>query len=157
MTNEKQGKLIALEFLIGSWKGKGRGFGNESEVENSFEYVLDSQFIRSKTRSVAKRLDGEIEEVHEDWGMFSYDPERDAIVLREFYSEGYVNVYLMEEVDEPGNLLVFTSEKTEGTGGLRARLRYQLLSESVCKVALDLARPGEEFRQCQLVEMTRVN
>ena len=63
----------------------------------------------------------------------------------------------LEEVTEPGNLLVFTSEKTEGAGGLRARLRYEFLSESVCKLALDLARPGEEFRECQLVEMTRVN
>jgi hypothetical protein len=78
--------------------------------------VLDSRFIRSKTRSVAKSADGEIEEAHEGWGMFSYDPDRDALAFREFFSEGYVNVYLMEEVAEPGNHLVFTSEKTEGAG-----------------------------------------
>jgi hypothetical protein len=59
---------------------------------------------------VAKSADGGIEEVHEDWGKFSYDPDRDAIALRGFFSEGYVNVYLMEEVAEPGNHLEFTSE-----------------------------------------------
>jgi len=120
MTNEEKGNLGNLEPLIGSWKGKGRGFGNVSEVENSFEYVLDSNFIHSETKSVAKDADGKIAEIHEDWGMFSYDLDRDTIILREFYSEGSVNIYHMEEVAEPGNQLVFTSVKTEGAGGLRA-------------------------------------
>ena len=109
MTNEEQGNLGNLESLIGSWKRKGRGFGNVSEVENSFEYVLDCNFVRSETKSVAKDADGKIAEIHEGWGMFSYDLDRDAIVLREIYSEGYVNIYHMGMAPATGNQLVFTS------------------------------------------------
>jgi hypothetical protein len=62
----------------------------------------------------------------------------------------------MEEVEEPTVQLVFTSEKTEGAGGLLARLRYDLLSDDDYVVALDLAKPGEDFRECQVATMKRV-
>jgi len=153
MQEKPENKLDALGMLIGSWTGEGRGYGNVSRVENSFEYVLQGHFIRNRTQSVAHDSDGEFVELHEDWGMFSYDPDRDSIVLREFYSEDYVNICLMEEVGEPDKRLVFTSEKTERAGGLKARLRYDFLSDDAFTVCLDLAKPGDEFRECQVDKM----
>jgi hypothetical protein len=155
MQENPENKLDDLGALIGSWTGEGRGFGNVSRITNTFEYVLQGHFIRSRTQSTAYDSDGEFVELHEDWGMFSYDPDRDAIVLREFYTEGYVNTYLMEEVGKPGKHFVFTSERTEGAGGLQARLRYDFLSDDAYTTCLDLAKPGEEFRECQVVKMVR--
>ena len=59
----------------------------------------------------------------------------------------------MEEVGEPDKRLVFTSEKTERAGGLKARLRYDFLSDDAFTVCLDLAKPGDEFRECQVDKM----
>ncbi|MGB3716956.1 MAG: heme-binding beta-barrel domain-containing protein [Candidatus Promineifilaceae bacterium] len=156
MPVDSQNRLKTLAFLIGDWTGAGEGFGHTSQVEHAYRFVLQQHFIQGKTKSVARDDDGNVIEVHEDLGMFSYDPDRKAIVLREFHSEGYVNVYVMEEVKEFAKQLVFTSEKTEGAGGLLARLRYDVLSADTYMVALDLAKPGEDFRECQVVTMKRV-
>lgn len=155
VSNEKKTGLKRLEFLLGRWSGDGEGFGHKSKVENSYEYVLQGKFIQSRSHSVARDDDGNLIEVHEDIGMFSYDPDRDAIILREFYTEGYVNIYVAEEVGDSGGSLTFTSEKTEGAGGLGARLRLNLISEDEYVMFLDLARPGEEFRECQVIRMRR--
>jgi hypothetical protein len=156
MSMDRQNELDRLGFLIGSWTGVGEGFGHTSQVEHTYRLVLQNRFIQGETKSVARDDAGTIIEVHEDLGMFSFDPDRKAIVLREFHSEGYVNVYVMEDVEEPTVQLVFTSEKTEGAGGLLARLRYDLLSDDDYVVALDLAKPGEDFRECQVATMKRV-
>jgi hypothetical protein len=157
VSQKTQTGLSVLDFLIGKWKGHGAGFGNTSVVEQEYELVLQEKFIRSMSHSVAHDDEGQLVEVHDDWGMFSFDSDREAIVLREFYSEGYVNIYVMREGDDPGNSFVFTSERTEGAGGLQAQLRLNLLSNDEFQMFLDLARPGENFRECLVMRMKRID
>ena len=76
-------------------------------------------------------------------------------MLRAFYSEGYVNVYKMEVVESDDLTLIFTTERTENAGDLRARLRYDLKDDEELIVSLDLSRPGEEWRECQVVYLRR--
>jgi hypothetical protein len=156
MSENEQDGLERIAFLIGKWTGEGEGFGQTSQVEHSYRYVLQNRFIESKTKSIVSDDDESILEVHEDLGMFSYDTEREAIVLRQFHSEGYVNVYTMDDPSEHAGGIVFTSDKTEGAGGLLARLRYDLESTGSYTVSLDLANPGQDFRECQVVRMRRV-
>lgn len=156
MTMTNQVGLSVLDFLIGKWKGHGAGFGSTSVVEQEYELVLQEKFIRSMSHSVAHDDEGQLVDVHDDWGMFSFDSDREAIILREFYSEGYVNIYVMSEGDDPGKSFVFTTEKTEGAGGLQAKLRLNLLSNDEFQMFLDLARPGENFRECLVLRMKRI-
>jgi hypothetical protein len=155
MSEKSNNGLKKLEVLIGKWSGHGAGFGHTSDVEHEFEFVLQGKFIRSVTHSVAHDDAGEVVEVHEDLGMFSYDPDRETIILREFYTEGYVITYVMKEGDKPGEGFVFTSEETEGTGGLQAQLRLDMLSQDEYQMFLDLANPGEDWRECQALRMRR--
>jgi hypothetical protein len=145
--------LRQLDFLIGKWTGQGQGFGRTSQVEHTYRYILQDRFIHCQTRSIANDEGGEVVDVHEDWEIYRYDPDGSAVILRGFYSEGYVNVYLMEAQSE--GELVFTSEWTEGAGGMRARIRLDHLSPDEYTMALDLAAPGKDFVECQLVHMKR--
>ncbi|MGH8247883.1 MAG: hypothetical protein ACREUU_15795, partial [Gammaproteobacteria bacterium] len=37
-------------------------------------------------------------EVHEDWGVISYDRARRTFVFRQFHVEGFVNQYVLQEI-----------------------------------------------------------
>ena len=152
--SDKEG-LSQLDFLIGSWSGHGKGFGHTSKVWNTYQYVLQDKFIQSQAESIARDDSGEVIEFHEDMGIFSYDPDREAIILREFYTEGYVNEYVVEAVSGSEGSYIYRGEKSEGSGGLRAQLRLNLISDDEYEMYLDLARPGEDFRECQEIHMFR--
>jgi len=111
MTNVNTSGLDQLRFLIGRWQGHSEGFGQRSEVEHTYRYILNNQFIQSKTKSTTYAEDGSIKEIHEDLGVYSYDVSREKIILRGFYSEGYVNVYVMEDRTGDGSLMVLYPKK----------------------------------------------
>lgn len=147
--------LDRLGFLIGNWKGKGEGFGQQSDVEHTYQFILQTHFIQSKTKSITYGSDGSIKEIHEDIGVFSYDIARQKIVFRGFYSEGYVNIYIMEDRSAVDQELVFTTEMTENAGGIMARLRMKILSENEYELVLDLAQEGADFKPCQTIRMKK--
>jgi hypothetical protein len=157
MSDETDTGINQLQFLIGTWKGQGEGFGHKSEVEQTFQYMFDERFIQSKTRSIARDENGTVIEIHEDLEIFSYDNSREKVILRGFYSEGYVNEYVMEPGTEGENQLIFTSVKTENAGGMLARQRMEIISENEFTFTLDLAKKGEEFKPCQVIKMKRVS
>lgn len=156
IANSNKTGLGYLQFLIGNWKGYGAGFEQKSEVTQSFQYILQNQFIQSETKSIARAEDGTIIEVHEDLEIFSYDSKREKVILRGFYSEGYVNVYVMELIAEAENQLVFTSEKTENAGRMMVRQRFAIISENEYELTLDLAKAGQEFTPCQVIKMKKI-
>ena len=155
MVDEHTRGLGQLQFLIGSWQGQGEGFGQKSEVEHTYQSLFQGQFIQSKTKSTTRGPDGKVLEVHEDLGLFSYDGARQLVVMRGFYSEGYVNTYLMEDTGDAKNQLIFTTESTENAGGMRARLRLQIISEDQYEMTLDLAQGESEFKPCQKTRMRK--
>ena len=112
-----------IRVLIGEWLGTGSGFGGESEVHHTYRFVIQDNFIHSTTVSKFQpKEDGTPGEIHEDWGFFSFDSDRGKIVFRQFLSEGFVNTYLLEDPEPGSGVLIFTSESTEGAGGMAARL-----------------------------------
>jgi hypothetical protein len=84
--------------------------------------------------------------VHEDWGLFSFDRNRGAFVLRQFHVEGFVNQYVLEgpaDADEP---LRFVSEAIENIpAGWRARETYKKMSDDEFIETFDLAEQGKDF------------
>jgi hypothetical protein len=156
MADKNTIRLDRLRFLIGRWQGHGEGFGQKSEVEHTYQFILQNQFIQSKTKSITLGQDGSVKEIHEDLGIFSFDVARQKVILRGFYSEGYVNTFVMEDRNGDGNQLVFTTEKTENANGMMARLRMEVISENEYEMILDLAQQGTEFKPCQKTRMRKV-
>lgn len=50
--------LELLAFLIGPWSGQGKGFGHTSDVEHTYQFVLQDRFIHSQTKSISHEEDG---------------------------------------------------------------------------------------------------
>jgi hypothetical protein len=116
---------------------------------------MGDKFARSTTSAAFDPSEpGEEGDVHQDIGMFSYDPERDLLLLREFMSEGYVVTYVLARAT--ADSLVWVSESSEGAGGYGARLRYSLVGPDEHLEELDLAPPGKAFFTCHRMKMTRV-
>ena len=146
----------SIAFLVGRWHGRGSGMGGNSTVTHTYEYVIQDKFLHMKTRSEFRSDDvQETGEIHEDWGFFSYDPDRGKLILRPFLSEGYVNTYVLNSIDDAGKTLVFTTESAEGAGGMAARITYHILGSDQYELSLDLAPPGKDFFSCRKLQMNR--
>ena len=146
-----------VEPLVGTWKGEGRGPAGVSEVELACERVLAGRFLSLRAKAVFAGNEAHPEgEVHEDWAMLSYDSGREVFVLRGFYSEGYVNTYVLDMERAYDGELVFTSESSENAPpGMRARLTMTLVEGDVLEESLELALPGGDFSLCVSTSLER--
>jgi hypothetical protein len=154
---ETEDKWKPIRVLLGDWEGIGSGFDGESVVQHCYEFILQEQFIHSRTRSEFQPRDEQsVGEIHEDWGFFSFDPEREKIIFRQFLSEGFVNTYVLQESPPGSNQLVFKSESTEGAGDMSARLTFTFDSANQYQLVLELAQPGKDFFECQSLTMARI-
>ncbi len=149
-----------LERLLGDWEGGGTGLGGRSETSHSYGLVIQDQFVHLRTLSRFEPAAGqETGEIHEDWGLFSYDPDRERIILRQFLSEGYVNTYVLESPAGGGSAgadLVLTTVDTEGAGGMRARITIRFTGPDGYEMVLELAPPGGDWFSCRNISMRRV-
>lgn len=136
-----------LKSLVGKWEGAGQGQPGTSKVEREYRLVLNDKFIHVQNRSVydpqPKNPKGEI---HEDWGMISFDKSRKQFVLRQFHVEGFVNQYVNTSISADGKTIVFTSERIENIpNGWRARETYKIVSADEFIEVFELAEPGKDF------------
>lgn len=80
--------------LIGTWSGTSTGSAGEASVQRRYVFVMGGRYIHETNTSTyppqEKNKNGE---VHEHWGMFSYDKQRKTLVLRQFHIESFVNTY----------------------------------------------------------------
>jgi hypothetical protein len=145
---EKQDPWKPINYFIGSWKGN-EGTGPETgKGDRTYQYILQDRFIHFKNKSVfeetEKRPQGE---VHDDMGIFSYDKNRDILVLRQFHVEGFINQYVMDSLSTDQTYMEFVTESIEnGFPGLKARLRYHILNENEFEEAFDLSSSGNEYK-----------
>jgi hypothetical protein len=134
----------SMRFLEGIWEG---GESGVSKVTQVYQFVLNGNFLHMKTRSVFEPTEKNPEgEVHEDFGVFSYDQARKTIVMRGFYVEGFVNTYVMDENSEDGKNFTFLTEHVENAPkGTKAKLVFKVLSEDEIEQSFHVAFPGREF------------
>lgn len=138
-----------LRFFVGSWKGAGEGGPGSSTGEQTFAFILRGTYLQVRNKAVfAPQEKNPKGEVHEDWGLFSYDKARRTVVLRQFHVEGFVNQYVLEPAAPDAKTFVFVSEAIENIpAGFKARLTYRILDADTFEQTFDLAAPGQEF-QC---------
>jgi hypothetical protein len=135
-----------IRSLVGIWEGTGKGQPGESKVEREYHFVLNDKFLYVQNKSTydpqPKNPKGE---VHEDWGMISFDKGRKKFVLRQFHVEGFVNQFVMNSSDE-GKTIVFTSESIENIpAGFRARETYRIVAPDEFIEIFEIAEPGKDF------------
>lgn len=134
-----------LRGLAGAWEGVSEGQPGGGRSEREYRFVLSGRYLEIRNRTIyaaqAKNPKGE---VHEDWGMISYDRSRKRLVLRQFHVEGFVNQYLAEPAG--GGVLRFESEAIENIpAGFRARETYTMIGPDEFVERFELAEPGREY------------
>jgi hypothetical protein len=144
---KKQDVWEPLRFFVGSWEGKGEGRPGDSKAEREYEFVLQGKFLEARNESVYEPQDLNPKgEVHEDWGLFSYDQGRKKIVFRQFHVEGFVNQYILDSLSADCKTLVFVTESIENIpSGWRARETYQILNDEEFIETFELAAPEKDF------------
>jgi hypothetical protein len=136
-----------LRFFLGKWEGTGEGKPGVSKMLREYQLVLNGKFLQVQNQSIydpqPKNPKGEI---HEDWGMISYDKSRKQFVFRQFHVEGFVNQYVLTDLSPDGKIIVFTSEAIENIpAGWRARETYKIVNSDEFIEIFELAAPGKDF------------
>jgi nitrobindin-like protein len=136
-----------LKYFVGSWEGTGKGQPGEAKVEREYQFVLKGKYLEAKNKSTyAPQEKNPKGEVHEDWGLFSYDRGRKQFVLRQFHVEGFVNQYKLDLSASDDKTLVFVTESIENIpAGWRAKESYRILNNDEFVEVFELAAPGKEF------------
>lgn len=140
---EKTDKWKNFRYLIGTWKTETPGVTNIQE----YAFFFNETFIRSTTRAVfkptAKKPKGEI---HEDLNIFSYDGTSKTMILRSFYSEGFVNTFTLSGVSEDGKILTFKTIAVENAPkGTRAKLVLQKVNDTELVERFHVAWPDKDY------------
>ena len=136
-----------LKFFLGSWEGQGEGRPGVSKAEREYKFVLQGKFLEAQNKSIYEpQEDNPKGEVHEDWGLFSYDQGRGKFVFRQFHVEGFVNQYVLDSLSADGKTLVFVTESIENIpSGWRARETYKILNDDEFTETFELAAPEQDF------------
>jgi hypothetical protein len=145
-SQEKQ--LDRLENLIGKWEGTGEGFSSsKSIIESEFNWIMNKQFIEVRNRSVFEPTSQNPEgEIHEDWGILSFDNARKKVVFRQFHIEGFYNEYLLSDSLSDDKTLIFETERIENfVPGGRARFTIHIISANSVETLFDVGFPGKEM------------
>ena len=136
-----------FRYFVGSWEGTGNGQPGVSKTQREYKFVLNGKFLHVQNRSVyepqAKNPKGE---VHEDWGLLSFDKSRKQFVLRQFHTEGFVNQYVHTASSSDSKTVTFVTEQIENIpAGWRARETYRIVSPDEFVEIFELAEPGKDF------------
>lgn len=142
--DQKKDVWEPLKFLEGTWEG---GEPEVSKVTQVYQFVLNGNFLHMKTRSVFEPTEKNPKgEIHEDFGIFSYDQGRKTFMMRGFYVEGFVNTYVMDDISEDGKNFTFLTEHVENAPeGTQAKLVFKVLNDDEVEQSFHVAFPGREF------------
>lgn len=145
-----------FQYFVGEWTGSGDGLGGSATLTRSCEQILHDNFIFMKTQSIFPPQEANPNgEDHRDWGMISFDTQRERYILRQFFGEGFINQYTVE-ISEDGKKFVFTTEKIESyQPGWRVRLTFTILSENEYQQELELAPPDRDYFSCRKGTLSR--
>ena len=75
---------------------------------------MDGKYIQIKNDSKFEPTESRPEgENHIDWGIVSFDKQRNKIIFRQFNIEGYVNQYVLNDSLSNESKLIFETEIIE--------------------------------------------
>ena len=139
--------LAPIRFLEGKWEGNATGEPGKGVSKREYKFDLNGRFLSARNRSVYEPKTADAKpEIHEDFGMYSYDRALKKIVLRQFHGEGFVNEYTLDSVSQDGKSFEFTTVRIENIApGWRAKEAYRIVSADEVVETFSLAPPGKEF------------
>jgi hypothetical protein len=147
-TDAEPDRWSPLRRFIGAWTGTASGQAGEGTVTRKYSFIMSERFVQEvNTSRYPPQEKNKAGEVHEHWGVFSYDRARKLIVLRQFHVEGFVNTYRQASPAEGAASLVFESEAFENfSNSWKARESYEFLSDDEFTETFELAAPGKPFQ-----------
>jgi hypothetical protein len=143
-----------FRLLEGKWEGAVDGIFGQGAAHRSYEFILDGKFVHMRHASV--RLPQEKSpkgDHHREITVYSFDSERETIVMRAFIVEGYVLRYTCEV--EPKRF-VCNTESVEGGTGMQARVTIEIADGYRFEETFELASPGQELKVFFTNSWTRV-
>lgn len=143
-----------FRLLEGHWEGAIEGILGQGTGKRSYERILDDKYVLMRHASV--RLPQEKSpkgDFHRGLTIFSFDSERDTIVMRSFMVEGFVLRYTCEV--EPKRFVCNTESIENGTG-MRARETIEITDRYRFEETFELASPGQELTVFFTNSWTRV-
>jgi hypothetical protein len=146
-TEAKPDVWAPFKFFVGHWEGRGEGQGGASTGVQEWRFILGGRYLHVTNEARFAPQDKNPQgEVHQDWGVISFDQTRKKYVFRQFHVEGFVNQYVSDGPEADGKTFVFVSEAIENIPpGFRARLTYKILNENEFQQTFDLAQSGQDF------------
>jgi hypothetical protein len=137
-----------LRRFVGEWTGTTSGEPGDGSVARKYAFVMNGRFIHeTNTSRYPPQEKNKAGEVHEHWGMFSFDKARKLLVLRQFHVEGFVNTFRQATPTEGPASLVFESEAFENfSNSWKARESYEFVSDDEFIETFELAPPGKAFQ-----------
>ncbi len=139
----KYNPLNIFKFLEGQWVSDKPGVSKN--VQN-YRYVLTGKYLMMKTRAeFLPTKKNPKKEIHEDFAVFSYDNSKKVVVMRGFYTEGFVNKYLMS-ASEDGKTLTFLAKDIEnGMPGMVAKLIFIKKSDTEYEQSFYVKFPKKDY------------
>ncbi len=132
-----------LRLLVGTWDGVIDGQLGRGTGVREYEFILEENFLLFRQSSV--RMPQELSpdgDHHRELSIFSYDADRETIVLREFFVEGVVSRYTC---DIDGSTVTCVAEEIENGPGMQARLVLEVHDAFSFEEIFELAFPGEDL------------
>ncbi|KFZ38109.1 hypothetical protein HR45_06265 [Shewanella mangrovi] len=140
--------------LQGEWRGESTGFGQTSQVQHKWEFVLDNNFLRLTTISVTSNAIGQSEK-HEDVGYISWSDSERVLRFHQFLSEGFVNTFIVKAAEPPEKGIDFIPEHTEGMPTLSVAMSLRFTPDSSYEMTLAMGKKGSDLKTCQTMKMTK--
>ncbi len=139
-----------LDYFVGNWESEVTGKAGLGKGIREYEFIMGDNFLFVKNKATFEPQEKNPEgEIHEDWGLFSFDNGRGILILRQFHIEGFVNQYVIDTLASDDSTLVFNTEIIENAPpGMRARLTIRTRSTNEFLESFELAFPGKDFGIC---------
>jgi len=147
---------VNMRFFVGRWEGTSTGEAGNGTVSRTYQFVLNNKFIEVRNKSTYPPQERNPKgEVHEDWGMFSYDSARKKFVFRQFHGEGFVNQYVMQS--QSNQEIIFASEAIENLSRTyHARETYRIVNADEFVERFEIAEPGRDFEVYSETKFRRI-
>ena len=142
-------KWGSLTILIGKWEGEGIGKWGESNLFREYEYLMGGTYIIGKNKSTYEKQEKNPKgEIHDNWGIFSYDKRKAKYVLRQFHAEDITNTYSLDSLKLFEGIYEFESESIENFNeGWKAKEVYKILNHDEFIEIFYLSGPGKEYQE----------
>jgi hypothetical protein len=143
---KKQNTWEPFQFFIGKWTGTGEGKSGKSTLDREYRFKLNKKFIFNTNRAVFKPTEKNKKgEIHEDFGVLSYDVIRKKYVFRQFHVEGFVNQYVVD-ISPDSKTYTFASEDIENLPpGWKVRTILKIEDKNTFNERFELAGAGKDF------------